>query len=338
MYLNGTNYVSIPNASLPALGSGPFTLEAWIYPTNVTGFHAVFGKMAAAGYWFGVDNGKLRFYRGSSTFVESTTAIPINRWTHIMVASYYEPYTGSYYAEFYINGNREGVYVHSGAAAVGGTYDLHIGNDQTFEYFVGDIAEARLWYGARGSESTRHDMNTALTEKRPGLIADWHLTGDFKDAINGIDGTPIGSPAFVGFPSPAQPAVAQTDRFFNTLPQATYAAGTAFVPRLNRAILAGGYRAGVPSTAITSVDAGSGAATNIGNLPAARAYAAAAYAASNDTVYVFGGSDQLPHDECTLIRSTRSILTPARPAPWRRRCPPGVIMPSRCMLNISTRS
>ena len=85
----------------------------------------------------------------------------------------------------------------------------------------------------------------------------------------------------------------QTDRFFNTLPQATYAAGTAFVPRLNRAILAGGYRAGVPSTAITSVDAGSGAATNIGNLPAARAYSTAAYAASNDTVYVFGGSDQL---------------------------------------------
>ncbi|HZY41700.1 MAG TPA: hypothetical protein VFF59_06840, partial [Anaerolineae bacterium] len=121
----------------------------------------------------------------------------------------------------------------------------------------------------------------------------WHLTGDFKDSINGIDGTPAGSPAFVGFPSPAQPDVSQTDRFFNTLPQATYAAGTAFVPRLNRAILAGGYRAGVPSTAITWVDAGSGAATNIGTLPAARAYSTAAYASSNDTVYVFGGSDQL---------------------------------------------
>ncbi len=125
------------------------------------------------------------------------------------------------------------------------------------------------------------------------MIANWHLTGDFKDSINGINGTPIGSPAFVGFPSPAQPDVSVTDRFFNTLPQATYAAGTAFVPRLNRAILAGGYRAGVPSSAITAVDAGSGVATNIGNLPAARAYPAAAYASSNDTVYVFGGSDQL---------------------------------------------
>src|SRR5512146_2950640 len=32
MYLNGSSYVSIPNISLPAIGSGDFTLEAWIYP------------------------------------------------------------------------------------------------------------------------------------------------------------------------------------------------------------------------------------------------------------------------------------------------------------------
>ena len=87
MYLNGTNYVSIPNAALPTIGSGAFTLEAWIYPTNVTGFHAVFGKLYSVGYWFGVYNGRLRFYRGSSTFVESTTSIPTNQWTHIMVTS-----------------------------------------------------------------------------------------------------------------------------------------------------------------------------------------------------------------------------------------------------------
>ena len=293
MYLNGSSYVSIPNASLPAIGSGDFTVEAWVYPTNVTGYHAVMAKWYAAGFWFGIYNGKLRFYRGSTTFVETTTAIPINRWTHIAVNSYYDAWDNVYISEFYINGDLDGYQLHTGAAAVGGTYNLTIGSDQGVEYFVGDIAEARLWYGARGGESVRRDMHHALNEKRNGLIANWHLTGDFKDSINGINGTPIGSPAFVGFPSPAQPDVSQTDRFFNTLPQATYAAGTAFVPRLHRAILAGGYRAGVPSTTITAVDAGSGAAANIGNLPLPRAYPAAAYAPSNDTVYVFGGSDQL---------------------------------------------
>ena len=293
MYLNGASAVNVPNASLPVIGTGDMTLEAWVYPTNLTGFRAVFGKQYNLGYWFGTYNGKLRFYRGSTVFVESTNAIPLNRWTHIAVNSYFDPWENAYLAEFYINGDIDSYNLHTGAGAVGGAYDLRIGSDQNTEYFVGDIAEARIWSGALGGETLRTNMHHAINEKRPGLIANWHLAGDFKDSINGHDGTPLGSPAFVGFPSPAQPDVSATDRFFNTLPQATYAAGTAFVPRLNRAILASGYRAGVPSTAITSVDAGSGAATNIGTLPTARAYSTAAYAASNDTVYVFGGSDQL---------------------------------------------
>ncbi len=338
MYLNGASYVSIPNASVPVIGSGDFTVEAWIYPTSVTGFHAVMAKWYAAGFWFGIYNGKLRFYRGSTTFVETTAAIPINRWTHIAVNSYYDAWDNVYLAEFYINGDLDGYQLHTGAAAVGGAYNLTIGSDQGTEYFVGDIAEARLWYGARGGESARRDMHHALNEKRTGLIANWHLTGDFKDAINGLNGTPIGSPAFVGFPSPAQPDVSVTDRFFNTLPQATYAAGTAFVPRLNRAILAGGYRAGVPSSAITSVDAGSGAATNIGTLPLPRAYPAAAYAASNDIVYVFGGSDQLDNGQFVRFDSMPSIPRRAHHGLLRRTCPPAAITLSRCMLNISTRS
>jgi hypothetical protein len=293
MYLNGASAVSIPDASLPAIGSGDFTLEAWIYPTTTSGYRAVFGKWYSIGYWFGLYNGKLRFFRGSGNYVESTASIPINRWTHIAVNSYYDPYLPGYMAEFYINGDIDSYNAHAGAAAVSGAYDLRIGSDQGAEYFVGDIAEARLWSGALGGQTLRSNIHHAINEKRPGLIANWHLTSDFKDSINGANGTPLGSPAFVGYPSPAQPDVSVTDRFFNTLPQATYATGTAFVPRLNRAILAGGYRAGVPSSAITAVDAGSGAATNIGNLPAARAYPAAAYATSNDTVYVFGGSDQL---------------------------------------------
>lgn len=293
MYLNGASAVSVPSASLPAIGGGDLTLEAWIYPTNVTGFRAVLAKQYNVGFWFGLYNGKLRFYRGSTAYVESTATIPVNRWTHIAVNSYYDYYDGLYIDEFYINGDFENYYFHTGAGAVGGAYDLRIGSDQNVEYFVGDIAEARIWAGAYGGEFLRRNMHHAINEKRPGLIANWHLTGDFKDSINGSNGTPIGSPAFVGFPSPAQPDVVQTDRFFNTLPQNTYAAASAFVPRLNRAIVAGGIRASAPSTAITAIDAGSGVSTNLGNLPAPRSYATAAYAPSNDTVYVFGGSDQV---------------------------------------------
>ena len=105
MYLNGASAVNVPNASLPVIGTGDMTLEAWVYPTNLTGYRAVFGKQYNVGYWFGTYNGKLRFYRGSSTFVESTTAIPLNRWTHIAVNSYYDAWGDAYGAEFYINGD-----------------------------------------------------------------------------------------------------------------------------------------------------------------------------------------------------------------------------------------
>ncbi|MBI5564748.1 MAG: hypothetical protein HY870_07635, partial [Chloroflexi bacterium] len=77
LYLNGSNYVNVPHASLPAIGSSDLTLEAWIYPTNVTGFHAVLAKQYNVGFWFGVYNGKLRFYRGSTSFVEGATVIPV---------------------------------------------------------------------------------------------------------------------------------------------------------------------------------------------------------------------------------------------------------------------
>ena len=186
MYLNGTSDVNVPHASLPAIGSGDFTLEAWIYPTNVTGFHAVFGKGYPLGYWFGMYNGKLRFYRGSTVVCRrhdrhSAQSLDAHRRQFLLRSFRQRLFRPS----SYINGDSDGFYLHNGAAAVGGTYDLHIGSDQNVEYFVGDIAEARLWSGARGAESMRMGMHHAINEKRPGLIANWHLAGDFKDSING---------------------------------------------------------------------------------------------------------------------------------------------------------
>jgi len=170
----------------------------------------------------------------------------------------------------------------------GGTYNLTIGSDQGTEYFVGDIAEARLWYGARGGESARRDMHHALNEKRNGLIANWHLTGDFKDSINATMARRRIA-AFVGFPSPANRSL--HNRSLLQHPAASHLRGR---HRLRAEVESrhprGGYRAGVPSTAITSVDVGSGAATNIA-ICRRPAPIRRGVCCSNDTVYVFGGSD-----------------------------------------------
>ena len=91
MYLNGASYVNVPNASLPAIGSGDFTLEAWIYPTNVTGFHAVLAKWYAAGFWFGIVQRQAALLsRQHARLSKAPPPFPINRWTHIAVYSYYD--------------------------------------------------------------------------------------------------------------------------------------------------------------------------------------------------------------------------------------------------------
>ena len=292
MLFNGATYVSVPNASFPAIGDGSFYLEAWIYPSNTTGFKAIFGKNYLGGLWFGLYNGKLRLYRGSLSNVEHGITIPLNTWTHVAVESYLESYPGSdqYMTSFYINGETDGYYSRNGSGSVGGARDFYIGYDSGAEYFVGDIAEARLWTGTLGETYNRRNLHVALDEKVPGLQAVWHLTGDANDSIGSAHGTVVGATCFCGYVSPAQPPTSQIDEFFNALPQASYGLGGAYVPRLNRAILAGGYRAGAPSNKISSLNTGDGKLTDIGTLPAALGLPAAAYAEANDTVYLFGGS------------------------------------------------
>ncbi len=303
LYLNGASYIAVPHAAVPTLGED-WTIEAWIYPTNLSGCRAVVGKDYLSGFWFGLCNGYVRFYRGGPSSIQSTMAIPLNQWSHIAVSTFYDPWENSYLAEIIINGDSTGYYSIAGSGVVGGTSELHIGNDRSIEYFVGDIAEVRLWGYARSSIETRRDAYSTLDQHPAGLLANWHLTADYRDALSGVAGTPVGTPALVGYVSPAQPATTPVDEFFNTLPEPLYGAGTAYVPRLDRALLVGGYRSGAASAAISVVDAGSGSSIVLGTLPAPLALSAAAYAESNDTVYVFGGS---PSSSSSMVATIYAI-------------------------------
>lgn len=289
LYVSGNSYVAVPHAAVPTLGAN-WTVEAWVYPVTTTNCRAVVGKNAAEGFWFGLCGGFIRFHRGTATFVQSDVAVPVNRWTHIAVSTFYEGYADEYYAEMFINGESLGYYGLTGNGAVGGTRELRIGDDQPWDYFIGDIAEVRLWNYDQGEIGLRRFMNSMPDEKPAGLVANWHLTGDTIDSISGVEGTLVGNGGFVGYVSPVLPPTTPVDEFFNVLPQPLYGAGSAYVPRLNRAILVGGYRAGAPSSIITAVDVASGATSALGTLPAVTGLPVAAYASANDTVYVFGGS------------------------------------------------
>lgn len=91
-YFDGDgDYLSIPNNSGTQLGTGPFTIEAWVYPTSMAGGVIIEQAVIDEGYgnnigWgFYTYNGNLHF--GDSMgqiFMSSSLTNPIfNRWAHV---------------------------------------------------------------------------------------------------------------------------------------------------------------------------------------------------------------------------------------------------------------
>ena len=293
----GGQWLSVPHNAAYVPGTSG-TVEAWIYPIAPVGFdgcRAAVGKDYSSGFWLGLCAGKVRGHvGGTAAYIDGGTTLPANTWTHIAL-------TWDGRAMYlYVNGDIDSygecspdtiAYCYNPPS---GTRDLRIGDDHPGDVFNGYISEVRIWSYDRGEYGLRSTMNIALDEKLPGLLAVWHLTDSYADGIGGYTAAPTGP--FVGIipgNPPIRPATTPVDGTFNRLPNKTMGAASAFVPTLNAGLLIGGVRDAVASAAITRIDGGSGDSTSLGALPAARTYAGAAYADSNDTIYVFGGSSQV---------------------------------------------
>lgn len=283
------SYASVPLAATPNF-AGNWSLEAWVYPTTTSGCRNILGMNFNGGLWFGLCGGFLRGHRGTASFAQSATAVPANQWSHVAVSTYYDNDGEQYIAEFFINGEREGFYPLDGDGTVSTARELRIGNDAG-DFWLGQLAEVRVWNYSRGEYNIRRDMHSTLDRAPAGLLAQWHLTnGSLRDSISDVAAVAQGSISFTGFVSPALPATTPVDQYFNTLELRSYGATSVYLPNSDEALLIGGYREGSVSATIHAINAGDGSSQIRGNLPVPLALASAAYAASNNTVYVFGGS------------------------------------------------
>jgi hypothetical protein len=126
-------------SSQSAAINGDFTVEAWYYPTNVTGTHSLFtlGPDPANRYTFALVGTSVTsnlYGFGSTTY---TSTVPINTWTHIAVVR-----SGST-VKVYINGTAS-VTTDTQSGRIGnGT--VNIGADAVGgALFVGNISNFRL--------------------------------------------------------------------------------------------------------------------------------------------------------------------------------------------------
>jgi glucose/arabinose dehydrogenase len=139
------------------------TLEAWVLPTANGGWRTVILKETTSDLAYALysDNPSARAtgwtnISSSTQSVVSTSAVPLNTWTHLAVT-----YEGSI-LRFFRNGVQEATKTVSGAIVTSAN-PLRIGGNLLWsEYFAGTIDEVRIYNRALAASEIQADMNTPI--------------------------------------------------------------------------------------------------------------------------------------------------------------------------------
>lgn len=152
-YFDGTgDYLTIPGNAALSLGSGDYTVEAWVYltGTQTTSYGwGVFGTFAGAGNGWSLtinqsNNGQsVRWIISNAVVANAPTPfIPLTTWTHIAVT---RSGTGTNNTKIFINGVLSGQATDNTNDTFTGT--LYIGGQGTGQLLTGYISNARLVKG-----------------------------------------------------------------------------------------------------------------------------------------------------------------------------------------------
>ena len=131
-YFDGTgDYLSIPSNSVFNLGTGDFTVEAWVYRTGTgTGYETILGFDVAGGLLFELFGGELDYGIRATANNKSGTAVPSFQWVHLAISrqsgtvryfqngSLINTYTGTYATQDFTNNTAALVSSYSAGAGV----------------------------------------------------------------------------------------------------------------------------------------------------------------------------------------------------------------------------
>ena len=176
LYFNGTDtYIQTRWEPYTHITGNTFTLEAWAYPTTLSGQRTVLGNYEAGGIGLEINGNRWRglFYLdGSYKYAISTAAPVLNKWVHLATT-----YDGEK-IRLFVDGV-EAVEPTLIEGNVGkGAYYLMIGaqpagysNDQTDSLFQGYISDVGVWNYARSPEQIKETVSSGIDPKAPATLS-----------------------------------------------------------------------------------------------------------------------------------------------------------------------
>ena len=177
-YFDGTgDYLNFANNNAFALGSGDFTMEAWVYCSSNANTQAIMGLASNTGnattsafVLYASNTNKptlLMAFSASYTTLTGSQNLPTNAWTHIAAVRSGTTVT------LYMNGTSIGSAAVSTSAFNASSASLAIGRtgDYNGEYLTGYISNARLVKGQALYTTTFTPSTTPLTTTSQGATA-----------------------------------------------------------------------------------------------------------------------------------------------------------------------
>lgn len=224
---NGSNaWVTVADAPSLDLTNG-MTLEAWVYPTTLSGYRTVLMKEAAAGLSYGLyandDAPRPAVYMnnggGADSAAAGSAALPLNSWTHLAAT-----YNGAA-LKIFVNGTEVGSRAATGNL-VSTNNALRIGGNAVWgEYFQGRIDEVRVYNRALSAAEILSDrdapVNNLPVDSQPPSVTvtppPGTVSGTFSLAATASDNVGISGVQFqvdglnVGSEDPSAPYAATWD-------------------------------------------------------------------------------------------------------------------------------
>ena len=167
------DYVSLPGGY--AIGTSSFTMEAWVYPTEISSWSRVISLASANNsntnsIYLNASNGSTGkpSFGVNDEIITATQQIPLNQWTHIAAT------ISGTSVSLYINGELNGTKTFTNAFSQNVLHTVnYIGrsNWTTDGYFKGKMDEVRTWNTARTAAQIKGSMYDELKGNESNLMS-----------------------------------------------------------------------------------------------------------------------------------------------------------------------